>query len=174
MIGSLNLLHTFFRSRRLSAILRLEIVTKDIKNVPLLDTDSTCRLLPHLQGQLTDGTVFDSSFERGEPIEFQLGSGQVIKGTLKLVVLMSSFEWICTVLLLTVFYNKTDRSSKNMMINRDTNFVLLHCSILLDYWMQIDFSAEEDFFLPTPPPSGLRSLFLLAKLWQIHYVTWHA
>lgn len=33
-----------------------------------------------LQGKLTDGTVFDSSFERGDPIEFELGSGQVIKG----------------------------------------------------------------------------------------------
>ncbi|MCL7038587.1 hypothetical protein MKW94_006592 [Papaver nudicaule] len=31
-------------------------------------------------GSLTDGTVFDSSFERGDPIEFELGSGQVIKG----------------------------------------------------------------------------------------------
>ncbi|PPS18606.1 hypothetical protein GOBAR_AA01993 [Gossypium barbadense] len=31
-------------------------------------------------GKLTDGTVFDSSFERGDPIEFELGSGQVIKG----------------------------------------------------------------------------------------------
>lgn len=34
----------------------------------------------HLQGKLTDGTVFDSSFERGDPIEFELGTGQVIKG----------------------------------------------------------------------------------------------
>eukprot|EP00252_Welwitschia_mirabilis_P003083 TRINITY_DN13157_c0_g1_i2.p1 TRINITY_DN13157_c0_g1~~TRINITY_DN13157_c0_g1_i2.p1 ORF type:complete len:132 (-),score=25.54 TRINITY_DN13157_c0_g1_i2:504-899(-) len=33
-----------------------------------------------VKGYLTDGTVFDSSYERGEPIEFQLGSGQVIKG----------------------------------------------------------------------------------------------
>ena len=33
-----------------------------------------------LQGSLTDGTVFDSSFERGDPIEFEIGSGQVIKG----------------------------------------------------------------------------------------------
>ncbi|KAL2933042.1 Peptidyl-prolyl cis-trans isomerase FKBP15-2 [Bienertia sinuspersici] len=34
----------------------------------------------HYRGQLTDGTVFDSSFERGDPIEFELGSGHVIKG----------------------------------------------------------------------------------------------
>uniref|UniRef100_A0A6N2LE19 peptidylprolyl isomerase n=1 Tax=Salix viminalis TaxID=40686 RepID=A0A6N2LE19_SALVM len=34
----------------------------------------------HYRGKLTDGTVFDSSFERGDPIGFELGSGQVIKG----------------------------------------------------------------------------------------------
>ncbi|KAL3828932.1 hypothetical protein ACJIZ3_017734 [Penstemon smallii] len=34
----------------------------------------------HYRGKLTDGTVFDSSFERGDPIEFELGSGQVIQG----------------------------------------------------------------------------------------------
>lgn len=31
-------------------------------------------------GALTDGTEFDNSYKRGEPIEFTLGSGQVIKG----------------------------------------------------------------------------------------------
>ncbi len=34
----------------------------------------------HYEGKLLDGTIFDSSFERGTPIEFKLGVGQVIKG----------------------------------------------------------------------------------------------
>ncbi len=34
----------------------------------------------HYEGRLLDGTVFDSSYERGEPIEFMLGQGQVIPG----------------------------------------------------------------------------------------------
>lgn len=31
-------------------------------------------------GTLTNGTKFDSSYDRGQPIQFVLGSGQVIKG----------------------------------------------------------------------------------------------
>ncbi|MBX9977334.1 MAG: FKBP-type peptidyl-prolyl cis-trans isomerase [Alphaproteobacteria bacterium] len=38
------------------------------------------RVSVHYEGRLTDGTVFDSSFKRGEPIEFKLGVGQVIAG----------------------------------------------------------------------------------------------
>ncbi|ODV97259.1 hypothetical protein PACTADRAFT_66191 [Pachysolen tannophilus NRRL Y-2460] len=34
----------------------------------------------HYQGELQDGTTFDSSYERGQPLEFKLGGGQVIKG----------------------------------------------------------------------------------------------
>lgn len=34
----------------------------------------------HYEGRFPDGRVFDSSYQRGEPITFVLGRGQVIKG----------------------------------------------------------------------------------------------
>lgn len=34
----------------------------------------------HYKGQLADGTVFDSSYRRNQPLDFQVGVGQVISG----------------------------------------------------------------------------------------------
>lgn len=34
----------------------------------------------HYRGTLTDGTLFDESYGRGQPLDFNLGQGQVIKG----------------------------------------------------------------------------------------------
>ncbi|TQE12384.1 hypothetical protein C1H46_002037 [Malus baccata] len=45
-----------------------------------VDSDMYDGCQDSVMGKLTDGTVFDSSFERGDPISFELGTGQVIKG----------------------------------------------------------------------------------------------
>lgn len=42
----------------------------------------------HYKGYFTNGEVFDSSFDRGEPIEFELGKGQVIAGWDELIQLL--------------------------------------------------------------------------------------
>ena len=34
----------------------------------------------HYEGKLIDGTKFDSSYDRGKPIDFPLGQGRVIPG----------------------------------------------------------------------------------------------
>ena len=43
----------------------------------------------HYTGSLTDGTVFDSSVQRGEPIEFPIGVGRVIPGWDEGIALLS-------------------------------------------------------------------------------------
>lgn len=43
----------------------------------------------HYSGYLLDGKLFDSSVERGEPIEFPIGAGQVIAGWEEGIALMS-------------------------------------------------------------------------------------
>jgi len=37
-------------------------------------------LIAHYVGALEDGTVFDESYSKGQPIQFVLGSGQLIQG----------------------------------------------------------------------------------------------
>jgi FKBP-type peptidyl-prolyl cis-trans isomerase len=43
----------------------------------------------HYKGQLLDGTEFDNSYSRGEPITFKLGVGQVIPGWDEGIALMN-------------------------------------------------------------------------------------
>lgn len=38
------------------------------------------RVKAHYRGTLDDGTQFDSSYDRGEPLAFTCGAGQMIKG----------------------------------------------------------------------------------------------
>ncbi|MCK5028066.1 MAG: FKBP-type peptidyl-prolyl cis-trans isomerase [Bacteroidales bacterium] len=47
---------------------------------------STSKVKTHYKGTLLDGSVFDSSYDRGEPIDFQLG--RVIKGWQEALKLM--------------------------------------------------------------------------------------
>lgn len=47
------------------------------------------RVAVHYEGALLDGTMFDSSVKRGEPIEFLLGEGQVIPGWDEGIALLS-------------------------------------------------------------------------------------
>lgn len=57
---------------RISTLSKPETCTRTAKNGD--------RLRMHYRGALLDGTVFDESYKRGEPFEFVLGAGMVIRG----------------------------------------------------------------------------------------------
>ncbi|MBA0791280.1 hypothetical protein Gohar_015870 [Gossypium harknessii] len=76
----LLILFTFANARKSADVTQLQIGVKHKPKSCEFQAHKGDRIKVHYRGKLTDGTVFDSSFERGDPIEFELGSGQVIKG----------------------------------------------------------------------------------------------
>ena len=60
------------------------------KNVPLVTEGNFVNL--HYKGTFTDGTQFDSSYDRNETILVQVGSGQLIKGFERAIIGMKSGE----------------------------------------------------------------------------------
>ncbi len=56
----------------------LEYVETKAGGGPQAKAGDTVRV--HYTGKFQDGKVFDSSVSRGDPLEFKLGAGRVIKG----------------------------------------------------------------------------------------------
>ncbi|XP_055599248.1 FK506-binding protein 2 [Uranotaenia lowii] len=59
---------------------KLKVDVVSVPEVCSTKSKSGDMLTMHYTGKLTDGTKFDSSFDRDQPFTFQLGAGQVIKG----------------------------------------------------------------------------------------------
>jgi FKBP-type peptidyl-prolyl cis-trans isomerase len=57
-----------------------ELKIEDIKVGTGTEAVSGKKITVNYSGTLTDGTKFDSSYDRGEPFSFNLGAGEVIQG----------------------------------------------------------------------------------------------
>lgn len=57
-----------------------EVVAEVVKEGSGKAVEAGDRLTVHYTGWLTNGTKFDSSVDRGQPFQFTLGEGQVIRG----------------------------------------------------------------------------------------------
>lgn len=56
----------------------LKVLDMKVGSGPIAEIGNTVAV--HYTGWLTDGTKFDSSLDRGEPIRFPLGTDQIIQG----------------------------------------------------------------------------------------------
>jgi len=63
----------------------------------------------HYTGYLADGKIFDSSVERGEPIEFPLGQGMVIPGWEEGIALMNVGDKLRLVIPFNLAYGEAGR-----------------------------------------------------------------
>jgi FKBP-type peptidyl-prolyl cis-trans isomerase len=77
----------------------------------------------HYTGTLTDGTKFDSSRDRGEPIEFPLGAGRVIKGWDEGIAKMKVGDQAILVIPPTIGYGA--RGAGNGLIPPDATLIFI-------------------------------------------------
>lgn len=68
----------------------------------------------HYRGSLqSDGSEFDASYNRGSPLSFTVGNGQVIKGCV-----ITTFLWICHEFSMLTLYTAGMRDSSTCVLER--------------------------------------------------------